>query len=174
MKKYFLLFCVSLFLLSCKKKCIVVEDFMLAESEYTILPFSENKYYIFKDVKEATLSDKELIEIEVLFQKMVTEHNEGQVKWLAKHNKENPKNQWKKTGYELETKGFKRQYLPVINKKGEKEVWINFFCNDPKDVSWKTEIYDSGMADGGNCFYRLKINLATKQVYNLFIDSHSP
>lgn len=135
MKKY-LLFVIPLFLyVSCKDKNATVETkegaFPLAKSEYTVLPFTSRERSLFeKDVRPSELSDKELIEIEGLLQKMMVEYNAGQARALAKHNKENPKNQWKETGYELETKGFKRQYLPVINEKGEKEVWIHFFCTD--------------------------------------------
>ncbi|WP_162819777.1 hypothetical protein [Kordia sp. SMS9] len=144
------------------------DSFPLAKTEYTILPFSENRGYYFKNVKEATLSTKELIEIEELLQKMIVAHNSAQAKALVKYNKENPLYQEEETGDELETNGFKRQYLPVINAKEEKEVWINFFCKVPKNLNWKTAAFST--MSGGNCYYRFKINLSTKEIYELQID----
>ena len=79
--------------------------------------------------------------------------------------------QWEKTGFELKTEGYKRQYVPVLNEKGEKEVWINFFCNDFDDDNWKTATFN--VRDGGNCFYSLKVNLATKEVYDLEINGYA-
>jgi len=180
MKKCVLFVLSILFFMSCKDKNVETETkikekgetFSLPKSDYAILPFSENTHYIFKDVKTANLSEKELIEIEALFQKMVTEHNAGQARVLAKHNKENPDNQWKETGYELEKKSFKRQYLPVINEKGEKEVWINFFCAEHLEGNrWKTKRHR--VLDGGNCYYNLKINLVTKEIYALMINGYA-
>ncbi|WP_298515310.1 hypothetical protein [uncultured Kordia sp.] len=139
---------------------------MLAKTEYTILPFSENRPYLFENATETTLSDKELILIEELFQQMRIEHNAKLAESRIQYNKEDP---YGKSGLELETKGFKRQYLPVINEKGEKEVWINFFCAAHLEGSWwKTKRYQ--VADGGNCYYNLKINLATKEIYNVRIN----
>jgi len=173
MKKYFQLLVLLSLILACTDKKVSLEAkeqvFHLDESEYTILPFSENENYFFKNAKPATLSNEELILIEKLFQKMRIEFNERQAKAIAKYNQEKPNNyQLKKTDFELKTEGFKRQYLPVLNQKGEKEVWINFFCHDFDDDIWKTSILN--VADGGNCYYNLKINLATKEVYHLRIN----
>lgn len=175
MKKYFLLVVLLSVVWACNDHKTTSEakpaTFPLAKSEYTILPFSEKKYYHFKNAKPATLSNEELILIEKLFQKMKTEYNAGQARALAKHNQEHPENQWEKTGFELETEGYKRQYLPVLNEKGEKEVWINFFCHDFEDDIWKTATFN--VADGGNCFYSLKINLVTKEIYHLRINGYA-
>lgn len=178
MKKYFPLIVFVLLLLACKDKNVkteVEEKFSLAKTEYTILPFSENSHYIFKDVTASSLSEKELIEIEIILQEMILEHNVGQAKTLEKHNKEYPKYQWKETRFELKTEGYRRQYLPVINEKGEKgekEVWINFFCAfDTDDVYWRTIIPQ--VADGGNCYYSFKVNLATKEIYDLHINGYA-
>jgi len=57
------------------------------------------------------------------------------------------------------------------NEKGEKEVWINFFCVHYEDSSWKT--FRFNVMDGGNCFYNLKVNLATKEIYDVNINGYA-
>ena len=167
-KKYSILLVLSLFTISCGKK----EVFPLPESEYVILSYDkETMYSTFIDLEPTKLSQKELIIIEELFQEMLIEHNAGQARALVKHNKENPTNQWERTGFELETKGFKRQYLPVINKKGEKIVWVNFLCRHFDHPYWRN--YRMKVMDGGNCYYNFKVNLTTKKVYDLHINGYA-
>ena len=105
-------------------------EFKLAESDFVILPFNKDWHWIFKNVKPTELTQSELIEIENILKNVVKDNNERQKISLKKHNEEYPKNKWNETGFELKLKGKKRQYVPVINKKGEKEVWVNFFCSD--------------------------------------------
>jgi hypothetical protein len=64
---------------------------------------------------------------------------------------------------------YRRQYISVINKLGEKEVYINCFCGGNYDnVSWKNEIQIA--ADGGNCFFRIKVNVSKKIVTEFSIN----
>lgn len=174
MKKSFQLAICLCLLVACHIKKDASEAkqvvFPLATSKYTILPFNESNKYLFKDGKETTLSEEELILLEELFQKKRERHNFGQARALAKRNIGNPENALKKTGFELETKGFKRQYLPVINKKDEKEVWINFFCNDNGANYWREKALI--VKDGDNCYYNCIINLTTKEVYDLHINGY--
>ena len=145
--------------------------FKLAESDFVILPFNIDWYWIFKNVTPAELTKSELIEIENILNLAVKENNERQKINLKKHNEEYPKNKWNKTGFELKLKGKKRQYVPVINEKGEKEIWINFFCNDWKSDSWKTDLMI--VNDGGNCYFNLKVNLTNKSYSELRINGYA-
>lgn len=59
---------------------------------------------------------------------------------------------------------YKRQYVVVINSKGQKEVWIHFFCDAPE--GWrKSEIL---IQDGGACYLRLWINFTLRKTSKLF------
>ncbi len=98
MKIYFSIIAICLLFCSCENTETQKEVFPLPTTEYTILPFSQNDYYIFKNVKETTLSDKELILIEELFQKMRTENNSELAKSLINHNKKYPEDQRAKSG----------------------------------------------------------------------------
>jgi hypothetical protein len=55
---------------------------------------------------------------------------------------------------------YKRKYIAIINSKGQKEVWIGFFCETPK--AWrKREVI---VEDGGACFLYLLLNLTFRKV----------
>jgi len=53
---------------------------------------------------------------------------------------------------------YKVQIVPFVNTRGEKEVWINGFCN-AFGTDWQTEIVQ--VFDGGNCYFTMRINLTT-------------
>jgi hypothetical protein len=68
---------------------------------------------------------------------------------------------------DLKGKNYKKQLIPVTNSKGEKEIWVNCFCDD-RDKSWKTEIIV--VHDGGPCYFNFKINLTTKKIYDFGVN----
>ena len=70
----------------------------------------------------------------------------------------------------LPSTNYKRQYFPVINSKGEKEVRVNCFCGQA-DFDWKKE--ELMVCDGGNCFFNFVINLKTKKYYDLIINGEA-
>jgi hypothetical protein len=59
---------------------------------------------------------------------------------------------------------YKRQYVAVINRQGQKEVWINFFCSY-FDTDWKHHVLI--VNDGGSCFFQLRINLSSRKARKL-------
>jgi hypothetical protein len=147
--------------------------FDLPKSEYAILPLdsSTNWLSLFKNAKPAELNQSELAEIEEIIGIAIRENNQKQDEELVEHNKTYPDNQLTETGYELKLDGFKRQYVSVINEKGEKEIWINFFCNDWNSDKWKTELMI--VKDGGNCYFNLKVNLTKKAYSDLRINGYA-
>jgi hypothetical protein len=146
-------------------------EFKLAKSDFVILTYQTEWYWVFKNAKPTELTQSELIEIENILKTLVKENNKAQKIGLIEHNKNYPENQRTTPAYELKIDGFKRQYVPIINDKGQKEVWINFFCDDTgAEEYWKTEIMI--VDDGGNCYYNLKINLDTKEYYELRINGY--
>ena len=132
-------------------------EFNLAESDFVILSFNRDWDWIFKNVQPTDLTKSELIEIENILKIAVQEKNK--------------KNKWSETDFELTLKGKKRQYVPVVNKKGEKEIWINFFCNDWESDTWKKDLML--VDDGGNCYFNLKVNLTNKTYSELRINGYA-
>ena len=92
-------------------------DFGLTDSDFTIIKFNPEWYWIFQDEKPTAteLSLDELSKIEPILKKAIEKHNEG----LETDSR------WR-----LELEGYKRQYVATLNEKGEKEIWLNFLCQD--------------------------------------------
>ena len=74
-----------------------------------------------------------------------------------------------------------RQYIPYVNINGERIIEINAFCEilklppNPKsknqewtEMDWKKQYVM--VDDGGNCYWRIQINIDTKEYYNLMIN----
>jgi hypothetical protein len=61
-------------------------------------------------------------------------------------------------------KDYRRQYVAVVTDKGERAVWVNFFCEDI-GVEWRKEILT--VKDGGNCFFELVIDVNKRKAYEL-------
>jgi len=107
-----------------------------------------------KTYSSTTLADADLIEIEKLLNTCIEEYDS------AEHA-------INKTYRGIDLHKYKMQLVPVVNSNGEKEVWINCFCND--EPSWKKSLV--GPFDGGNCFFNLKVNLAKNIYYDLSVNS---
>ncbi len=150
---------------------ITQTDYVLSESDFVILPFQEKWHWIFKDVKPTELTQTELTEIEDILKIAVEKSNQSQIEYLKNNNKENPKYRRKKSGFELKLNGYYRQYVPVINSIGEKEIWINFFCSDFGTENWRTDLFT--VFDGGNCFWNIKVNLTKNEYYELRINGYA-
>jgi hypothetical protein len=58
---------------------------------------------------------------------------------------------------------YKRQYVAIINGKGQKEVRINFFCDAPKD--WRKNVII--VEDGGACYLQITINCTLRKASEL-------
>lgn len=64
---------------------------------------------------------------------------------------------------------YKRQYFGLIDKQGDKIIWINFFL--PEFSDWKEKIVD--VMDGGASFFNIKVNLKTGKCFNLYINGEA-
>lgn len=135
--------------------------------EYVILKYDSTMHRFFKDSKPAELNLSEIKEIELLLSKCINTYNSKQLKRFEKDTKENLRYKISKSQYIIDLKRYDRQFVSVINKKGEKEVWVNCFCITSSH-NWKKMIFI--VDDGGNCFFHLKINLSKKMYYNLSVN----
>ena len=82
--------------------------------------------------------------------------------WQEKNNSDHPWN------IDLKSRNYRKQIVAVINKQGEKEVWVNCFCSSGF-VNWKSKpvIVD----DGATCFFNFKINLNKYSYYSFLVNS---
>lgn len=135
--------------------------------EYVILKFDSTMNGLFKDSKPAELNLSEVKEIELILSKCINAYNPKQLKEFEKLDKEYPGNKYSKIHFIIDLKRYNQQFVAVINKLGEKEVWVNCFCITSSN-NWKREIFQ--VKDGGNCFFNLKINLTKKTYYDLSVN----
>jgi hypothetical protein len=104
----------------------------------------------------ATLTQDDLNSIDSLLVACVANYNNS----LGKYNN--------LLSIDLKKYNYRKQLIAVTNSKGEKEVWVNCFCDTWGSDKWKTEIMM--VDDGGSCFFNFKINLATKKFYDLSVN----
>ena len=138
------------------------EQFHLPNSEYVILTHQQEWFWVFRDrnsseITPSKLSESELITIEKILTIAIKKNNENY-----------SENKILKTDIEINLTDYKRQYVPIINTQGEKEVWVNFFCESFAADKWRTKTVQ--VEDGGKCYFNIKINLNTKEYYDLDIN----
>jgi len=62
---------------------------------------------------------------------------------------------------------YSKQCIATKNRKDEIEVWVNCACSGIAKDSFKYFI--GTVHDGGPCFFRLKINLSTKECFDVVV-----
>ncbi len=144
-----------------------VEIIKTDSSKIAIIPFDITYRWIFKGAKSTELTEQDLKTIEKILNDCIKEYNPEQERQYDEINKEHPEYNLKLEHFVIELDDYKRQYVPVINDKGEKEVWVNCFC-DTWDSDWKNEIME--VEDGGNCYFNLIINLTKEKHYDLMVN----
>jgi hypothetical protein len=140
------------------------------KSNYAILKFNKSDKWLFENSRPVDLNSTEINEIEILLSACIKAYNPTQLKQFDKINKEHPEYRIDKSQFIIDLKRYKRQYIAVINKKGEKEVWINCFC-ERGSSNWRKEIVE--VLDGGNCYFNLKINLTRKTYSDLRVNGEA-
>ncbi len=125
-----------------------------------IIPFDNSEDGPFDNTYlPSTLTQDDIEKIEVLMTACINKYNNN----LSSDSKQY-------FTIELAKEKYKRQYVAVTNKKGEKEVWINCLCRAYSN-NWKTSIIL--VNDGGNCYFSLKINLTKEKCYELYVNGHA-
>ncbi|MEO6452959.1 MAG: hypothetical protein ABIN97_02740 [Ginsengibacter sp.] len=125
-------------------------------SKTAIIPFEKKGSYPFDNkYKPAKLTQDDINNIDRLLLECVTDYNNS----LDIDHKE-----WR---IDLKKYDYKKQLIVVTNEKGDKEVWVNCFC-ETWDGRWKTRIML--VDDGGNCFFNFKINLTTNKYSDLVVN----
>lgn len=126
-------------------------------SRYTIIKFDSSTDADLFDsgAKPSILSNEEIVRIEALVDKKVTEYNKSKKKGIYPLVINHPEKYYK-------------QFIAVTNPIGEKEVWVNCFCSIHNMSSWRK--YKVRVMDGGSCYFQLKINLTKNIVYDFGVN----
>ncbi len=141
-------------------------------SKIAILPYDTTDTWPFENCIPADLTSDDLNEIEPIVIMCVGEYNKAHEEWYEELCAEHPETKFNKARFVIDLSKYRRQYICVTNGKGEKMVWINFLhesnffsIDGEEDDMWKNR-WKSGIIwvlDGGNQFFRLTINLTTKE-----------
>ena len=127
------------------------DDFSAENQQIFKYDAQELAHYV-KDAAPAALGDEDFPVIKDLLQKAVDDYNERQSSGAQKINS---------------LSSYKRQLIPYLNARGEKEVWLNLFCSN-NGVNWRKVIVM--VDDGGSCYFELKINLVNRQVISFNVN----
>jgi len=117
-----------------------------------ILPIDTGFHWLFENAKPLDLSEKDLQTVDNILSDCIKIHNSRQ-------------DTTKQFSEYIDLKKYKRQYIPFVNSKGEKKVYINCFCKSDWGVAnWKKSLVR--VYDGGSCFFQVIINLTTFEYEN--------
>jgi hypothetical protein len=140
---------------------------ILDTSKFAILSFeTSGKIGFNKNYSPATLSDSDLLGLDVLIYQSIQKYNSGLKKESFQYR-----------GIDTVKFHYKMQIIPALNHKGQKEIWINGFCShwngslEPFRKDWKKQLVS--VKDGGNCYFNFKINLATKKYYAFSVNGYA-
>ncbi len=173
-KLYLLTPILTFFLTSCgqtktetKNQDQKQNTYKIDTSVVAILSFDTTQYWVFKDSKATNLTNDDLQKIETILHKCINDYNPDQERQFKEINDKHPDYKLDKKNFIINLTRYKRQYVAILNSKGEKEVWVNCFCG-AGNQNWKKNLIF--VEDGGNCYFNLKINLTTGQYYELMVN----
>ena len=134
-------------------------------SNFSVIRFSKSNHFMFdKSYKPTSLSKTEIQALQMLLEKFVAEHNA----FLKMDTTLNS------LDLNLDLRQYKRQFIPALNQKGEKEVFVTCICLEDipglirSKINWRKDVFK--MNDGGKCYFLLFINLNTKQYRNFTVN----
>ncbi len=128
-------------------------------SKIAIIPYHHGIPWIFDyDVdSSADLTQQDIADVERIFRQSVTEHNNKIPDSLKKDSHH---------AIDLKNRDYKTQYVCTTNRKNEKIVYVCCFCDFP-GIDWRTFVF---IAEQGNCFFTVKIDLTTKKYFDFALD----
>jgi hypothetical protein len=136
---------------------------------YVILPFDTTVYTSLPpDCTQATLSNDDFANIDRVLSYCVNKYNHSQTIEYREIVKKLPDQDLKINDYVIDLKRYYRQYIVVYNKRGEKEVWVNCFCNIQSLDNWREKAVI--VMGGGNCFFNVRINLTRKSFSDFMVN----
>ena len=123
------------------------KQFLVDTNIIAIFPTDKCHRCLPGNVTSFNLTNNDLQTTEDILLRCITNHN-------------NKQDSTKEFSEYIDLKKYKRQYIPFVNAKGERKVYVNCFCNAGWNFNdWKNTVVL--VDDGGSCFFRVVINLTT-------------
>jgi hypothetical protein len=123
-----------------------------------ILPADTVNQLLFKDTSSTSITNEDLQTIDTLLTDCIKVYNIG-------------KHATNSHSLYIDLKKYRRQYVPFLNSKGERMVFINAFCELDHFDYWKKTLVD--VKDGGSCFFHVSINLTTGKYEQLYSNGYA-
>ncbi len=112
-----------------------------------VVSMNEDSSWLFKNAKPMSLTKNDLQVVDSLLKECIQTNNGN----LDTANK---------LSEYIDLKKYRRQYVPYIDAKGTKRVYVNCFCIlNSNFKNWKKILIQKG--NGGSCFFQVNINLTT-------------
>ena len=131
-----------------------------------ILPFFELPVRYRMQSEDRRFENSELGEARLLLEKAVAAYNEKQTEDFVTFMTENPASDWAQTDLYIELDRYYRQYIPFMNERGNRCVWMNLFCRPIGD--WKAHRVQA--EGGGVCFFSIGLNLDTGKRFDFIVN----
>ncbi len=131
---------------------IVSDTLQQHSTKYVILPLSlrDSSFTGFNNsYKVTTLSEDEIKQLKELITKAAHNYNKSCTHCPLDLKIKN-------------TSRYYKQFVPALNTKGEKEVWVNCLWDVYDIKKWQNHIIF--VFDGGAYYFKVKINLTTKKI----------
>ena len=147
---------IALTVLDCSGKTSSTTNDFPNVAVFEYLPIKTHSW-VFKEGKAVSLDNTEISDSLEIIKKAIEENNSTAPKG-------------RQVG---DISGYKLQFLPIENAKGEKEVWINAMCRDvgKESESWKKDLII--VSDGGSCFFNIYVNLTNKTHQKLMVNGEA-
>ncbi|WP_192822579.1 hypothetical protein [Rufibacter sp. LB8] len=163
MKKFFLLLYALLNLAICRGQ----SDYVVLKDQSTITDLISLYKILPQSSKPTELTEAEFDVVKKASLDYINDFNSATKEGFRKRGEK------KKYAKMYQIKGLNNyniQYVPYLNNKGEKEIWINGFCN-AFDQDWRKKIIYA--FDGGNCYFTIRLNLTTGERLGIGTNGYS-
>ena len=117
----------------------------------------EDKYHYQNEYSSYTPSKEEVINAETILKKKLKETNKFKI------NQDN-----KCPVIHKQLCKYNRQYLGLINKNGEKVIFINFIWAKSTPDNWNKDVIM--VLDGCSYYWNIKVNIGNSSLYDLNIN----
>lgn len=160
-----------------KKQSELKEKLKIDTSKVAVLDYDPNNRkhkIVFDNGINTEITNTDLKTIDVALEKIIAKQNIQQRKKFALMNQMFPEEKYKLEDFIIKKHNYKRQYIAVLNKNGEKEMLVNLFRSDVpglEDLNWKTTIVWA--YGGGTMFFNFKINLTTNKYYEVWFNAEA-
>jgi hypothetical protein len=144
-----------------KQDTIINQQLIFDTTTIAILPIDTTNHWLFRDVTSLQLTNEDLHSIDALLNACIKVHNSNQ----------DSANEYSEF---INLKEYQRQYLPFVDSKGDKKVYVNCFCSHdiPNEFDyWEKTLVE--VDDGGICFFHVTLNLSTNRYEQLFTNGYA-